>query len=489
MYRKLYSKIMSLTLMLCMIVTLFIPSCNVKAADIAMEYTSYEVLQWILMELGISASLAPEKQQAIVLPDGQEITEPNLGAELIREVNDSIELWWNANQMDDVVDGYDGGFEQFKSDFADMLEWGKDGVIEIGTNVWTVLSEWGMSLHESISKVGEMPEYKINMLNVPENLSFRYQYFDIDDYTYTNTITRGDSPVNLIGFVGDNLGANRYRAYATFYLFSSAPFKINGYDCKQYKDIYYYSNDGSMGSWFYDFPCITYDVYGYAAMSDVIYAYLSKILHGNLSDVFKDVIWQPTDLKTDICGIPWELPDSVPYPHSGDATITIPQDLPIDDAITGVGTGELTWEDVIGKTFPIPIDKPIDKPAEGDTETDTEKDTEEETESEKEIEWDDTIFAPDGAIGGKLSELSKKFPFCIPFDVVALFKGFGKDVVETAPRWEVSIDMPFIDYTWKVVIDMKDYEKYVKIFRDGFYLLFLVGLFFTTRKLISWQID
>ena len=153
MYRKLYSKIMSSTMILCMIVTLFIPSCNVKAADIAMEYTSYEVLQWILMELGISASLAPEKQQTIVLPDGQEITKPNLGAELIREVNDSIELWWNANQMDDVVDGYDGGLEQFKSDFAEMLEWGRDGVIEITENMWCVLSDWGKNLNEYLQTV------------------------------------------------------------------------------------------------------------------------------------------------------------------------------------------------------------------------------------------------------------------------------------------------------------------------------------------------
>lgn len=486
MYRKLYSKIMSSTMILCMIVTLFIPSCNVKAADIAMEYTSYEVLQWILMELGLSVSLKPEEYKYI-LPDGQEITKPNLGAELIREVNDSIELWWSSNQMDDVVDGYDGGFEQFKSDFADMLEWGKDGVIEITEDTWSILRSWGKSLNQYISETLVEDSFYIdalgsNSFTLNGKLSWgvdwsqRYNFSNVSSPVYMFAMwTQGGKYLDV--FAASMADFNGECVDGSF------SYNMGGY----FSDGIYVKVGSSWekGSALYNIPIVP----GVYDTSSECVAVLSRILHGDFSDFTKDVIWQDTDLKSDICGIPWELPDSVPYPHSGDATITIPQDLPIDDAITGVGTGELTWEDVIGKTFPIPIDKPIDKPAEGDTETDTEKDTEEETESEKEIEWDDTIFAPDGAIGGKLSELSKKFPFCIPFDVVALFKGVGKDVVETAPRWKVSIDMPFIDYTWIVDIDMKDYEKYVKIFRDGFYLLFLVGLFFTTRKLISWQID
>ena len=478
MYRKLYSKITSSTMILCMIVTLFIPSCNVKAADIAMEYTSYEVLQWILMELGMSVSLNPE-EYTLILPDGQEVTKPNLGAELIREVNDSIELWWNANQMDDVVDGYDGGFSQFKSDFADMLEWGRDGVIEISSSAWDLLKAWGEGLGDYLSSAEN--EETFDMVNTLSNFTVQFSTGWGERASTTVRISNPTAPVYIFGVKDPS-----YPAAGMVYVATTANHLIvdgmnlygdNGViwnycsnSCKEYLNI----------------PTIYLDDTSNGHVVEV----LSKVLHGDYTGIFpNDVIWKKTDLKTDVCGIPWELPDSIPYPHSGDATITIPQDLPIDDAITGVGTGELTWEDVIGKTFPIPIDKPIDKPAEGDTETDTEKDTEEETESEKEIEWDDTIFTPEGAIGGKLSELSKKFPFCIPFDVVALFKGFGKDVVETAPRWEVSIDMPFIDYKWIVVIDMKDYEKYVKIFRDGFYLLFLVGLFFTTRKLISWQID
>lgn len=480
MYRKICSKIMSMIMILCMIVTLFIPSCNVKAVDIAMEYTSYEVLQWILMELGISASLAPEKQQAIVLPDGQEITKPNLGAELIREVNDSIELWWNANQMDDVVDGYDGGFEQFKSDFADMLEWGRDGVIDIASDAWSVLQDWGESLSNYLAEheVGKNPFCIVQ----GDTFYYTYVYPNGGSYQRSTSVQYNSDVVYAIHVVGQEQGA--------LYLYSACDFKSKAGWANTWENGCYVAmlEAGQTSGNYVGVPKIYVDFSGIYPQG--VSELCSKVLHGDFRDFFnKDVIWQDADLKADICGIPWELPDSIPYPHSGDATITIPQDLPIDDAITGVGTGELTWEDVIGKTFPIPIDKPIDKPEEGDTETDTEKDTEEETESEKEIEWDDTIFAPDGAIGGKLSELSKKFPFCIPFDVVALFKGFGKDVVETAPKWEVSIDMPFIDYTWKVVVDMKDYEKYVKIFRDGFYLLFLVGLFFTTRKLISWQID
>lgn len=483
MYRKLYMRIISLCIILCVSVILLIPSYKVNAADITMEYTSYEVLQWILMELGISASLAPDKQQSIVLPDGQEITKPNLGAELIREVNDSIELWWNANQMDDVVDGYDGGLEQFKNDFADMLEWGRDGVIEITENMLCVLFDWGKTLNEHLQTVPDN-YFDISKVIVTESMQFEWVSPKGWGESFYLDLT---APVYAVEFDFSNCSHPIWISSSYFEKVFSDGTRY-GARYSQENDVYFFEN-GAVPFILniYNMPHISVPIP--EGMNNCA-LYAGKILHGEIS-LYPDVVWPKTDLKTDVCGIPWELPDSIPYPHSGDATITIPQDLPIDDAITGVGTGELTWEDVIGKTFPI--DKPIDKPVEGDTETDTEKDTEEdtekETESEKEIEWDDTIFAPDGAIGGKLSELSKKFPFCIPFDVFALFKGFGKDVVETAPRWEVNIDMPFIDYTWTVVIDMKDYEKYVKIFRDGFYLLFLVGLFFTTRKLISWQID
>lgn len=107
------------------------------------------------------------------------------------------------------------------------------------------------------------------------------------------------------------------------------------------------------------------------------------------------------------------------------------------------------------------------------------------------IDLDPDVDVDTPSPGGKIPHLQKlkeKFPFCIPFDLVLLFKMLNKK--PKAPKWEFKHDFQIGDskpYTWEVVVDMADYDKYVQIFREGFFLLFLVGLFFVTKKLISWQ--
>ena len=107
------------------------------------------------------------------------------------------------------------------------------------------------------------------------------------------------------------------------------------------------------------------------------------------------------------------------------------------------------------------------------------------------IDLDPDVDVDTPSPGGKIPHLQKlkeKFPFCIPFDLVLLFKMLNKK--PKAPKWEFKHDFQIGDskpYTWEVVVDMSDYDKYVQIFREGFFLLFLVGLFFVTKKLISWQ--
>ena len=107
------------------------------------------------------------------------------------------------------------------------------------------------------------------------------------------------------------------------------------------------------------------------------------------------------------------------------------------------------------------------------------------------IDLDPDVDVDTPSPGGKIPHLQKlkeKFPFCIPFDLVLLFKMLNKK--PKAPKWEFKHDFQIGDskpYTWEVVVDMAEYDKYVQIFREGFFLLFLVGLFFVTKKLISWQ--
>lgn len=107
------------------------------------------------------------------------------------------------------------------------------------------------------------------------------------------------------------------------------------------------------------------------------------------------------------------------------------------------------------------------------------------------IDLDPDVDVDTPSPGGKIPHLQKlkeKFPFCIPFDLVLLFKMLNKK--PKAPKWEFKHDFKLSDsytYTFEIVIDMSDYEEYVQVFREGFFLLFLVGLFFVTKKLVSWQ--
>ena len=51
-----------------------------------------------------------------------------------------------------------------------------------------------------------------------------------------------------------------------------------------------------------------------------------------------------------------------------------------------------------------------------------------------------------------------------------------------APRFTFKHTFKVINYTWTVDVDMSDYWKYIKIFRWGMTILFIIGLFFLTVK-------
>lgn len=91
--------------------------------------------------------------------------------------------------------------------------------------------------------------------------------------------------------------------------------------------------------------------------------------------------------------------------------------------------------------------------------------------------------------GGGLSytkpvvDLSKFFPFCIPFDLIHLIQALDADPV--APKWTLKLEPPQFPVEWEVVIDLADFESLAKIFRTGETLLFVVGLILITRGIIK----
>lgn len=80
-------------------------------------------------------------------------------------------------------------------------------------------------------------------------------------------------------------------------------------------------------------------------------------------------------------------------------------------------------------------------------------------------------------------DLSKFFPFCIPFDLIHLIQALDAEPV--APKWTLKLEPPIFPVEWEVVLDLSEFESLAKIFRTGETLLFVVGLILITRGIIK----
>ena len=130
-------------------------------------------------------------------------------------------------------------------------------------------------------------------------------------------------------------------------------------------------------------------------------------------------------------------------------------------------------EDVVpgGKPKPGSSEKP------DSTEKDTQKDSEKDSESDSEKVTDPSDIPP---IANRTGNWKRLFPFCIPWDMMELVKSMKSE--KKAPVFEFEYTFKAVNYTWKIRIDMSDYWKYIKIFRWGMTIFFIIGLFFLTVK-------
>lgn len=91
------------------------------------------------------------------------------------------------------------------------------------------------------------------------------------------------------------------------------------------------------------------------------------------------------------------------------------------------------------------------------------------------------LIEPDiPSTAGKAGNWKRLFPFCIPWDMMELIKSMKAD--KKAPVFEFKYTFKAVNYTWVVKVDMADYWKYIKIFRWGMTIFFIIGLFFLTVK-------
>lgn len=157
-----------------------------------------------------------------------------------------------------------------------------------------------------------------------------------------------------------------------------------------------------------------------------------------------------------------------------------------------------SWKDILPALIPWnptiigPTETQTDSSSEKDSEKDTTKpggggkpgSSENPTETEKDTEKDTEEKATDSGqlpgIAEKAGNWKRLFPFCIPWDMISLVKSMKAD--KKAPVFEFKYTFKAVNYTWKITVDMSDYWKYIKIFRWGMTIFFIIGLFFLTVK-------
>ncbi len=79
--------------------------------------------------------------------------------------------------------------------------------------------------------------------------------------------------------------------------------------------------------------------------------------------------------------------------------------------------------------------------------------------------------------------ITKRFPFCIPFDLVESFSALDSET-RTAPYYELPLKAENYGIDEVLVIDLSEYDEVAELLRTLELLLFIVGLILATRSLI-----
>lgn len=90
---------------------------------------------------------------------------------------------------------------------------------------------------------------------------------------------------------------------------------------------------------------------------------------------------------------------------------------------------------------------------------------------------------PSGHTQFALGDLSKFFPFCIPFDLFDFFTLLNADPVAPVFSWEIQ---DLSGQTYALTIDLSDWDSVALLFRRLQLFLFICGLAAASRKFIKW---
>lgn len=480
---------------------------RVYAVDVAFSWvvneSSNTILNWILLYLGIS--VVPE-----AISEGKVFDKTGeFALDFCNEFfGDTFEQWYISNGIGDDVD-------TFKKAVDDVLttDWSSvgDAVASIPSDILDTIYQY-LNVSSVSYACSDLSFEKVLTNDVAFDVDFTLSYREKDKYEiktrtasetgYKPFTIRSDSVVRsvLVVYFSDSYiircASSCVSAKPYQYLNSDGVWK----DALKSEDGSYYWGAGSG----FDFALPDYStlvgiasnipvlVVPWAVCKNIPYVSGGRLyglyLRGfqEINDIpdisgkdwaFDQVGWPNTWAvdKPDVK--PWDGVDSLPIP--GDAVLgdSIPGVIDFPDVIQKIIDGTIPWPDVIGAVRDIDIPAPDPDPDEPDKKP----------EPDPELPEIPAVL-PQG-VSDKLKDLSGKFPFCIPFDVVDCYKSFATKDNAEAPKWDIDFTIPGTNQKYHFSVDLAMFDKYIPIFRSGVLILFFIGLLLATRKLIGWQID
>lgn len=480
---------------------LFIPyhTTQVYAADVVFSWvvneSSNTILNWILLYLGISVAPEAISEGKVFDKTGQ------FALDFCNEFfGDTFEQWYVSNGFGDDIDTFKREFDNILTQDFDSAKYVAG---DIKSSVLDVVSRY-LNTFDSV-KLNDLSSFQSIAVGSSETFDYlcRYKYTGSSsflEHSMKPTVKIFDNssvyPVVVVDtLTRDLLKAQIYLISANSFNYETSynPNQIESSEFNK-KFSFYYALAGGVASGIAELADM--DIISnishvfidgrYVSNFDV-YSYLKGLLVSPVvpdipnvagKDYSYDLVGWPEAWDIDKPDVkPWDGVDSLPIP--GDVVLgdSIPGVIDFPDVIQKIIDGKIPWPDVIGAIRDIDIPGPDPGPDEPDKKP----------EPDPELPEIPAVL-PQG-VSDKLKDLSGKFPFCIPFDVVDCYKSFATKDNAVAPKWDIDFTIPGTNQQYHFSVDLAMFDKYIPIFRSGVLILFFIGLLIATRKLIGWQID
>lgn len=459
--RRIFPVMLSLVIVFFSVV---IPCARVEASSLVVPapvagFSYYDLVSSAFLSTGFDCPLQKS--------DG---TRTTFGKEMYDELCDTFDLWCNDNFG--TTDASEIK-EQLRALPGNIV----NGTVTVTKALWDALKEFGSNAYDYVSThfMGDESQYMV------------------DGYRTWDFIKATGCPMPS----GVDLSSPALHSWNPYYILCSYSYGSETYysycevPFSQYFHFYYYSYGG-----YYDFSVRGSDSVNWQTTRWTC----KKWQEGQsaITDRFFD--WPADDntihiIATNMINVP-DI-DAVNWKEVADANADVKwpvQDLAIDKVVSG----PTTWEDAIAKDIIVPGEA-ADTAVIGLTHTDEDSDvipgtatgdvTDDPAVSDdakpdvNEIVSSEEISSFPEKVKKAVGDVTNLFPFCIPFDIVRLIRGMEAE--QKPPIWHFEYYFEEIDYTFVVDIDMTDYEKYIKIFRAGIVIFWIIALMLITIRFSS----